>query len=109
MTKKKASTTARIARIHRVKLTPIAKLERIIDELHEPKEVEEETNEKLCEYAVDLQTSPGMQLSFRHIIEEIQDNHRPQIPKDRQFEIAEASLSLLIADVCLAERMRASR
>lgn len=107
MTKKKASAIA--ARIRRVKLTPADKLDRTIDELYESKELQDETNEKLCEYAVDLQTSPGMSESIREIVEEIQKNHRPEIPQDRQFELAKTSLSLLIADVCLAERLLASR
>lgn len=51
----------------------------------------------------------GMEVSFRKLIEEIQDAERLNIPRERKFEIAETRLSLLIANVCLAERMLACR
>jgi hypothetical protein len=98
-----------INRIRRVKLIPVEKLDRTIDVAKEAQGLDEDLNEKICVYAVDLQTSPRMQVDIRHIIEEIQDNQRRQIPTDRQYELAETKLSLLIANVCLAERMLASR
>jgi hypothetical protein len=107
MTKKKAkkpaSSTALIARIRKVKLTPIDKLEDAIYQLHKSQKVEEELSDKICEYAVDLQH--GLEDSFRDIIREIQENQRRNIPACRQMENAETNLSLLIAKVCLAERL----